>query len=86
MKKTFMTLLAASAFLAACTPTTLPPGEYKKTEKSVNKYGTETEKRTTTNVYYDETGNKRAVKETETSKDPKGLFNKSKSKTTETFN
>lgn len=73
--------------MAACTssPRTLPPGEYKKTEKSVNKYGTETSKETNTRVYYDEYGNKRAVQETETSRDPEGLFNKSTTKTKKTY-
>lgn len=90
MKNHFVLFGCAAAVLmiAACSsnPTTLPPGEYKKTERSVNEQGTETKKQTTTNVYYDEYGNKRATKETETSKDPKGLFNKSTSKTTETYN
>lgn len=90
MKNTYIMVCAAAATLsiAACTaaPTTLPPGQYKKTEKSVDKYGTETQKSTTTDVYYDEYGNKRAVQETETSSDPKGLFNKSTSTTTRTYN
>lgn len=86
-----LALFAVSAAIlasAACTaaPTTLPPGEYKKTERSVNQYGTEVTKETETRVYYDQEGNKRAVQETETSTDPKGLFNKSTSKTVRTYN
>lgn len=87
----FFALLGVSAAIltiAACTaaPTTLPPGQYEKTEKSVNQYGTEVSKETQTRVYYDQEGNKRAVQETETSTDPKGLFNKSTSKTVKTYN
>lgn len=73
--------------VAACTaaPRTLPPGEYKKTERSVDAAGTEYKKETTTDVYYDEYGNKRATQETQTSKDPKGLMNKSTSTTKKTY-
>lgn len=88
--KNALSLLAVSAAalsLAACmtAPRTLPPGEYSKTEKSVDKYGTATKKETTTNVYYDQHGNKRASQETETTRDPDGLFNKSKTKSTKTY-
>lgn len=88
MKKVVAASCAAILLgLAACSsaPTTLPPGEYEKTEKSVDPAGTETEQTTKTNVYYDENGNKRATQETETSTDPKGLFNKSTSTTTRTY-
>ena len=90
MKNTLKCALSVVALttIAACAaaPTTLPPGEYKKSERSVTSDGTEYKKETTTNVYVDEHGNKRAVKETEMSKDPKGLFNKSTSTKTETYN
>lgn len=89
MNNTFKYMLCAVALtgIAACTaaPQTLPPGEYKRTEKSVDAQGTEYKKETNTNVYYDEDGNKRAVQETETSKDPKGLFNKSTTTTKKTY-
>jgi predicted small lipoprotein YifL len=77
----------AVSVVAACAaaPTTLPPGEYKKSERSVTSDGTEYKKETTTNVYVDEYGNKRATQETETSKDPEGLFNKSTSTTKQTY-
>ena len=76
--------------VAACTstpmsPTSLPPGEYKKTERSVSRDGTAYQKETTTDVYYDEYGNKRATQETEASKDPEGLFNKSTTTTKKTY-
>lgn len=88
MKKAF-TLIAVSAValtLAACgssKSTDLPPGHYEKTYKSTNAYGTETTQKRETDVYYDEYGNKKARVEAETTKDPKGLFNKTTtSKTT----
>jgi hypothetical protein len=85
------TLLGAAALisLAGCAdgrPTSLPPGEYTSTQKSTNTAGTETERTTRTNVYYDEYGNKRAVEETETSRDPEGWFNKSTSTRVKTYN
>ncbi len=89
MKRHIPLLCAAISLLAvaACTaaPKTLPPGEYESSSTSVNQSGTETKESTKTNVYYDEYGNKRAVQETETSSDPKGLFNKSTSTTTKTY-
>lgn len=94
MKK-FISLFLICGFvfaLAACTmnhpktsPKMLAPGEYTDTEKSTNAQGTTTEQTTNTNVYYDQYGNKRAVQETQTSSDPKGLFNKSTTSTTKTY-
>lgn len=91
MKKSIVTVFGAMAILsiAACstaTPRSLPPGEYTRTEKSVDRYGTETKTETKTDVYYDEYGNKRAVKKTEMSSDPEGLFNKNTSTTIDTYN
>lgn len=89
MKKALTPVLGAVALLAiaGCTaaPKTLPPGQYKETERNVNASGTETKKETTTDVYYDEYGNKRATQKTETSRDPKGLFNKDTSTTVKTY-
>ncbi len=87
MNKTLMTLCATVALLSACQsyPETLPPGEYSHTEKSTNSAGTATSKTTNTNVYVDETGNKKANQTTTTSTDPKGLFNKSTSTSTKTY-
>lgn len=89
MKNSFKYLALGLGLMgvAACTaaPRSLPPGEYKKTERSVSSDGTEYKKETTTDVYYDAYGNKRATQETETSKDPKGLFNKSTSTTKKTY-
>lgn len=87
MKSIATLSLIALGLTAACTaaPTTLPPGEYSRTEKSTNAAGTETTRKTDTTVYYDEHGNKRAVQETETTRDPEGLFNKTKSKSVKTY-
>ena len=89
MRNTTLMLLGTVAVMtvSACAshPTTLPPGEYSRTERSVNADGTEVKKTTDTSVYYDRDGNKRAVQETETSKDPKGLFNKSTSTKTKAY-
>jgi hypothetical protein len=90
MKNKYIALCTTAALLtvAACSssPTTLPPGQYSKTHKSTNAAGTTTEQNTETNVYVDEHGNKRAVQKTETSRDPEGLFNKSTSSKTRTYN
>ena len=62
-------------------PRGVPPGQYQQTTKSVDSHGTERQIDTSTNVYYDQYGNKKAVVDEKTSTDPKGLHNKS---TTET--
>jgi len=73
--------------LAACganshSPTNLAAGEYSTTKETTNRNGTNVKTTTDTNVYYDENGNKRAVQETETTRDPEGMMNKSTSTTT----
>lgn len=87
MKKMLvMTLSVAALGLSACatSPTSLPPGQYERTTKSVDQNGTAVEKTRSTNVYYDQYGNKKATVDTTTSRDPKGLFNKSTTQTRET--
>lgn len=88
MKATATLAVLATIMLGACTqhPKTLPPGEYESTRTKTNAQGTTTTQKTNTNVYYDQYGNKRATQQTETSKDPKGLFNKSTTTTTKTYN
>lgn len=93
MTKTIMTLTALSALtlgVAACStfdsPTNKPPGTYKSSTQSTNSQGTTTKTDKTTYVYKDGSGNKKAVEETKTSTDPKGLFNKETSKTTKSYN
>lgn len=92
MSKKFLTLLAASAValsLTACDtvgPTSKEPGVYKTTTTSKNPSGTKTTTEKTTSVYHDQYGNKKATVKTETTKDPKGLFNKEKTTTVKTYN
>lgn len=81
MKKQFITLSMAAfcaTGLAGChsSPTDLPPGEYSKTSSSVDSNGTETKTTRNTTVLQDANGNKTAVVQSKTTKDPKGLFNK----------
>ena len=86
-------MIAAAALLVlpACSnakrATDLPPGKYESESSSVNADGTKTTRSTTTEVDQDSDGDKSAVTKTETTRDPKGLFNKqtstSTSKTTE---
>ncbi len=73
--------------IAGCmwSPKDRPPGEYTSTHTSTNAAGTETTKTTKTNVYYDQNGNKRATEETDSSRDPEGLMNKTTSKSTKTY-
>ncbi len=90
MKKTLFIVplsVAAAITLSACStaPTTLPPGQYERTTKSTDYNGTAVKKTTSTNVYYEENGNKKATVDTTTSRDPKGLFNKSTTETRETY-
>jgi len=85
MKTAACAVVLSAVAACASAPTSLPPGEYKKTERSVSRDGTEYKKETTTDVYYDEYGNKRATQETEASKDPEGLFNKSTTTTKKTY-
>ncbi len=94
MTKTLLTLTALSVAtlgLAACettpwSPTSKAPGTYKTSTESTDASGTKRTTDQTTHVYRDPSSNKRAVVETETKTDPKGLFNSSKTKTTKSYN
>lgn len=84
----FLTVSLAVLALGACTSapvTTLPPGQYEHRTTSTNAAGTEVDKTTQTDVYYDQNGNKRATQQTRTTTDPKGLFNKTTTKSTKTY-
>jgi hypothetical protein len=92
MKKAYLSLFlvpVAAMALSACTPaekaSTLPPGKYEHTSTSTDRNGTTYETRKTTDVAVDRYGNKSATVTTEQSKDPKGLFNKSTSTSTSTY-
>ncbi len=89
MKKIFtlLTMSLAGMSLPGCMymePTTLPPGQYEHTSKSVDSQGTERKEQSSTEVYYDEYGNKKMAVDKKTSTDPKGLFNKSTTETHKT--
>lgn len=75
-----VTLLALG--LTACGDRTLAPGTYESERSSVDSQGTRTEKSSKTDVYIDAEGDKRVVKKTTTTKDPKGLLNKSTTSST----
>lgn len=89
MKKT-QTLLSVSLValaLSGCMsshPANLPPGQYERSSTTVDSKGTARAVESSTNVYYDKYGNKKATIDTKTSTDPKGLFNKSTTETHET--
>ena len=90
MKNTFKfaTLSLAVLAVSACTHkevNTLPePGKYEKTTKTTNSDGTDTSVTKKAIVSEDRYGNRSATVKTETTRDPEGLFNKSKSTTTTT--
>lgn len=86
MTKHLLVLLTASAAVlgaSACTPEqkamNTPPGTYKSTTTSTDANGTTYKTKDVTDVTVDEYGNKKAVVKSKTTKDPKGLFNKTTS-------
>ena len=81
-----VTGLTVSACSTTSRPTDLAPGKYEKTTRSTDAYGTETTRKSSTNVDVDRNGNKSAVVKTETTRDPEGMFNKTTtSKTQSTY-
>jgi hypothetical protein len=86
MKKaaTFLSIPLIALGLSACTHSArdLPPGHYEHKTSSVDAYGTGHDSETSTDVYYDANGDKKAVIERKSSTDPQGLFNKSTSEST----
>ncbi len=90
MKIRLPILIAASTLalgLGACTPEQRllnnPPGQYEKTTSTTDSNGTNVDKKSSTNISVDEYGNKKAVVKTKTTKDPKGLFNKTTNSSTQ---
>ncbi len=85
-KLALMTLCAGALAVTACTSPvqSLPPGEYEKTTKTTNSNGTDYKTNTKTTVTEDQYGNRKATIQKETTTDPKGLFNKSTTKSTTT--
>jgi hypothetical protein len=91
MTKTILTLTALSLAmfgLAACEswPTSKEPGTYKTSTEATDATGTKRTTDQTTHVYRDASGEKKAVVQTETKTDPKGLFNSDTTKTTKSYN
>jgi hypothetical protein len=83
MQKTLSVFITATVLamgLSACTQEqsalNKPPGKYERTVKSTDSTGTTTERQSSTDVSVDEEGNKKAVVKSKTTRDPKGLFNK----------
>ena len=77
---TFITLSLTLLVVTACmgrNDSTLPPGQYQQTSKSVDASGTKRTTDRSTDVYYDENGRKKVKTDKKTTTDPKGLFNKS---------
>jgi hypothetical protein len=75
----FVYMLAIVLPLAACTleqDPNLPPGKYERVSRTTDAQGTETVDRSYVDIEEDEQGHRKTVKESETTKDPKGLFNK----------
>lgn len=89
MKKELLASIAILAVtsLAACkmSPADKAPGTYESESTRTDSNGTTYKSKTTTDVKYDENGNKKATVESESSKDPKGLFNKTESKSKATY-
>lgn len=88
MKTLALTLMATAALgLAACSsnPAHKAPGTYKSSSTTQTSSGTTYKTEKTTDVEVDEYGNKKATVETEASKDPEGLMNKSTTKSKSTY-
>lgn len=85
MRFTMLSAAAAVLTLAACAETNpvtnKAPGTYRASAESTNTAGTTTKTKQTTNVYNKAGGDKEAIVKTETTTDPKGLFNKEKTTT-----
>jgi hypothetical protein len=92
MNKTIPAIITLSALalaLGACTPEQrmshrAAPGSYNSTETSTDDKGTTTVKDSTTVVTVDEDGNRKETVTSKTSRDPKGLMNKTTKKTKHT--
>lgn len=92
MNKNIPTIITVSALalaLGACTPEQRMshksgPGTYESTETSTDEKGTTTVKESTTDVTVDQYGNRKEIVTSKSSRDPKGLMNKTSSKTKHT--
>jgi hypothetical protein len=81
MKKLVIISTAALLLgLSACAEQQTAPGTYESKSKKVDAAGTEYYSKSKTKVSVDEDGNRTVEVDKENSKDPKGLFNKSTTK------
>ena len=90
MNNTIPAIITFSALvlvLGACTPeqrmSYKSPGSYESTETNTDARGTTTVKTSTTEVTIDEDGNRREVITSKTTRDPRGLGNKTTKKTSQ---
>ena len=81
MKKEFLAIALAVTGLSACTAEQntahMAPGTYERTSRTTDAAGTTTENHSYVDINEDEQGRRKTTTETEVTKDPKGLFNKS---------
>ncbi len=79
-KLTIIAITVATLGLGACTQEQrvmeTPPGKYVSKTSSTDANGTTTDTKSVTDVSVDQYGHKTAVVKNKTTKDPKGLFNK----------
>ena len=83
----YIAIPLTALMLSACMyhePRSLPPGQYEDNSSSVDSKGTSRETKVSTDVYYDENGNKQYRTSRKTVTDPKGLFNKTTSTSSHT--
>lgn len=78
-------VLGLSACSNASNPAHRAPGTYETERVHTTSSGTTYKTKETTDVRVDEYGNKKAVVEKETTKDPEGLFNKSTTTSKKTY-
>ncbi len=64
----------------------MSPGSYESRESATDKYGTRTDRSTSTEVNQDRYGDRKSTTTTKTTRDPKGLFNKSTTSETKVIN
>ena len=89
MEKKVSGLVALSVLafsLSACMHDSVlnnPPGKYERTTSSTDANGTTVENQSSTDVSVDNKGKKKAVVKSKTTKDPKGLFNKTTTQSNE---
>ncbi len=81
---TYLSVAIVALTLAGCgmygQNSNLPPGQYEQHSSTVDSKGTARTTNKSTDVYYDEYGNKKVNIDKKTTTDPKGLMNKTTTK------